>query len=185
MARGKESACQCRRHQFSLWVGKIPWEWKWQPTPVFLPGKPHGHRNLVGYSPWGCKRVRHDLATEQVNSTPVCTCTTTSLSIHLLRHLGCFNVTSIVNRAAINTEAIVVWQLLTQVWPFETPWTAACQASLYFTTSWSLLKRMSIKSVMPSHHSSSVVIFSSCLQSFPELGSFLISQIFSSGGQSI
>ena len=29
--------------------------WKWQPTPVFLPGKPHGQRNLVGYSPWGRK----------------------------------------------------------------------------------------------------------------------------------
>ena len=27
--------------------------WKWQPTPVFLPGKSHGRRNLVGYSPWG------------------------------------------------------------------------------------------------------------------------------------
>ena len=33
---------------------------KWQPTPVFLPGKSHGQRSLVGYSPWGCKRIRHD-----------------------------------------------------------------------------------------------------------------------------
>ena len=32
---------------------------------VFLPGKSHGQRNLVGYSPWGYKRVRHDLETEQ------------------------------------------------------------------------------------------------------------------------
>ena len=31
----------------------------WQPTPVFLPGKPHGQRSLVGYSPWS-HRVRHD-----------------------------------------------------------------------------------------------------------------------------
>ena len=30
---------------------------KWQPTPVFLPGKPHGWRSLVGYSPWGCKEL--------------------------------------------------------------------------------------------------------------------------------
>ena len=95
-------------------------------------------------------------------------------------HLGCFDVTSIVNRAAINTGAIVVvFQLLSQVWPFETPWTAACQASLSFTISWSLLKCMSIESVMPSHHLSSVVPFSSCLQSFPESGSFLMSQTFS------
>ena len=44
---------------------KIPWKRKWQPTPVFLPGKFHGQRNLVGYSPWACKRARHDLATKQ------------------------------------------------------------------------------------------------------------------------
>ena len=41
---GKEPACQCRRHKrprFNLWVGKIPWRRKWQPTPLFLPGKSH------------------------------------------------------------------------------------------------------------------------------------------------
>ena len=31
------------------------WRRKWQPTPVLLPGKCHGWRSLVGYSPWGCK----------------------------------------------------------------------------------------------------------------------------------
>ena len=40
------------------------WPKKWQPTPVFLPGKSHGQRSLVGYSPWGCKRVEHDLGTK-------------------------------------------------------------------------------------------------------------------------
>ena len=35
--------------------GKIPWRRKWQPTPVFLPGKSHGQRGLVGYSPWVTK----------------------------------------------------------------------------------------------------------------------------------
>jgi len=40
------------------------WRRKWQPTPVFLPGKSHGQRSVVGCSPWGCKRVEHDLATE-------------------------------------------------------------------------------------------------------------------------
>ena len=29
---------------------------QWQPTPVFLPGKSHGQRSLVGYSPWGHKQ---------------------------------------------------------------------------------------------------------------------------------
>ena len=33
------------------WVRKIPWRRGWQPTPVFLPGKSHGQRNLVCYIP--------------------------------------------------------------------------------------------------------------------------------------
>ena len=61
---GKESACQCRRHRFDSWVGKIPWRRKWLPTPVFLPGEFHGQRSLVGYSPWGHKRVRYNLGTK-------------------------------------------------------------------------------------------------------------------------
>ena len=36
------------RPRFKPWVGKIPWRRKWQPTPVFLPGKSHGQRRLVG-----------------------------------------------------------------------------------------------------------------------------------------
>ena len=42
---------------FDPLVGKIPWSRKWQPTPVFLPGKLHGQRSLVVYSPWGCKEL--------------------------------------------------------------------------------------------------------------------------------
>ena len=41
------------------------WRWKWQPTSVFLPGKSHGQRSQTGYSPWGCKRVGHELGTKQ------------------------------------------------------------------------------------------------------------------------
>ena len=37
------------------WVRKIPWKRKWKHTPVFLPGKFCGQRNLVGYSLWGLK----------------------------------------------------------------------------------------------------------------------------------
>ena len=49
------SVClQCGRPRFDPWVGKILWRRKWQPTPVFLPGKSHGW-SLVGYSPWGRK----------------------------------------------------------------------------------------------------------------------------------
>ena len=45
---GKESACQCRGLGFNSWVRKIPWRRKWQSTPVFLPGKSHGQRSLLG-----------------------------------------------------------------------------------------------------------------------------------------
>ena len=54
---GKKSACQCRKCRFDPWIRKIPWRRKWQPTPVFLPGKFHGQKNLVGYSPWGCREL--------------------------------------------------------------------------------------------------------------------------------
>ena len=39
----------------SLNIRKFPWRRKWHPTPVFLPGKSHGGRSPVGYSPWGHK----------------------------------------------------------------------------------------------------------------------------------
>ena len=53
---GKESTCQFRSHRrwdLNLWVGKIPWRMKWQPTAVFLLGHSLGQRSLLGYSPWG------------------------------------------------------------------------------------------------------------------------------------
>ena len=49
---GKEYTCQCRRHWrcgFDLWIKKISWRRKWQPTPVFLSGKSHEQRSLAGY----------------------------------------------------------------------------------------------------------------------------------------
>ena len=63
-----ESACQCRRckrHGFDPWVEKIPWSRKWQPIPVFLPGKFHEQRSMVGCSPWGHK----DLGTTGTHGT--------------------------------------------------------------------------------------------------------------------
>ena len=56
---GKASAYNAnlgtQRPGFNPWVGKISWRRKWQPTPVFLSGKAHGRRSLIGYSPWGRK----------------------------------------------------------------------------------------------------------------------------------
>ena len=43
---GKESTCQCRRHEFDPWIGKIPWRRKRQAIPAFLSAE-----SLVGYSP--------------------------------------------------------------------------------------------------------------------------------------
>ena len=63
---GKSVCLQCRRPGFDPWVGKIPWRRKWQSTPVFLPGKLHGQRILVGYHPWGCKESD---TTEQLHFT--------------------------------------------------------------------------------------------------------------------
>ena len=62
---GKESACQCRRHGFNPWVGKIPWRRKWQPPPVFLLRKSHGQKSLACYSRQGRKTVRHNSVTKQ------------------------------------------------------------------------------------------------------------------------
>ena len=75
-------------------------------------------------------------------------------------------------------------QSLSHVWLFATPWTTARQASLSITNSRNPPKPMAVESVMPTILSS-VVPFSSCPQSFPASGSFPVSQIFASGGQSI
>ena len=66
-----------------------------------------------------------------------------------------------------------------------TPWTAACQASLSFTVSQSLLRLMSLNRWCHPTISSSVIPFSSCPQSFPASGSFPMSWLFVSGGLSI
>ena len=91
---GTESACQCRRHkrlECELWVGKIPWSRKWQPTPVFLPENFHGQRSLASCSPWDHKESmglqRHNRAMEpalilhQTFSEKPCLVSVTELAI--------------------------------------------------------------------------------------------------------
>ena len=53
------------RSGFNSWVRKIPWSRKWQPTPVFLPGKFHGQRRLADYSAWDPKESK---MTEQLST---------------------------------------------------------------------------------------------------------------------
>ena len=85
-------------------------------------------------------------------------------------------------------HTIMAWvssvQSLSRVQLFATPWPAGRQASLSITNSRSLLKLMSIESMIPSNHLI-ILPFSSSLQSFPASGSFPVSQFFTSGGQSI
>ena len=88
----EESTCQCRRCRFDPKVGKILWRRKWQLTPVLLPGKFHGQRSLVGYSPWGCKRVRHSLETKQQQIHPEVGLLGLTISIsHFLRNAILFS----------------------------------------------------------------------------------------------
>ena len=79
---------------------------------------------------------------------------------------------------------LVVIQSLSRAQLFATPWTTAHQASLSFTVSQSLLRFMSPESLLISNTSSSATPFSFCLQSFPASGSFPVSWLFTSGGQS-
>ena len=80
---------------------------------------------------------------------------------------------------------IIIVRSLSHVHLFVTPWTAACQASLSFTISWSLFRVMSIELMMAYNHLILCFPFSSCPPSFPASGSFSMSQFFPSGGQSI
>ena len=76
-------------------------------------------------------------------------------------------------------------QLLSRVQLFVTPWTTACQASLSITNSRSLPKPMSIKSVMPSNHFILCHPLLLLPSIFPSIWVFSMSQLFTSGGQSI
>ena len=131
-------SCPCRRqkkHRFNPWVKKIPWRRKWPLTLVFLPGKSHGHRRLMGYSPWGQKELdmtEHIGIKHSKNILHICTHT------HTHTHIYIYTLQSV--------------QLLSRVQLFVTLWTAACQASLSITNSQSWLILMSIESLMPSNH---------------------------------
>ena len=103
------------------------------------------------------------------------------ISLSINEHLICFYISLLFSHSVMPNSA--------------TPWTAACQASLSFTISWSLLKLMSIELVMPSNHLilCHPLIFLPLI--FPRireiclfvcfLGFFLMSWLFASGGQSI
>ena len=81
----------------------------------------------------------------------------------------------------VSKNIVLVVQSLSHVWPFAAPWTAARQASLSFTISWSLLKLTSIESVMASNHLIQCCPLLLLPSVFPCLQSFPMSQFFASG----
>ena len=90
---GRESAWWCRRRRrcrFSPWVGKTPWRRRWQPTPVFSPGKFHGQRSLAGYSPQGHKEWD---TTEMLSThSPLTICDSFRWTVEGLSHIyTCFH----------------------------------------------------------------------------------------------
>ena len=93
-------------------------------------------------------------------------------------HSFILTVTPLVQVTIVLVQSLSLAQLLV------TPLTAACQVSLSFTVSQSLLKLMSMESVVPSNYLILCHPFS-CLQSFPASGSFPMSWLFTSGGQSL
>ena len=76
----------------------------------------------------------------------------TTPSIRGCQGAHCVPQTSYADVLTLSTSAVVVVESLSHVRLFVTPWTATCQASLSFTIFWSLLKLMSIETVMPSNH---------------------------------
>ena len=84
-----------------------------------------------------------------------------------------------------NSFQCFVVQPLSCVWVFVTPWTAACQTSLFFTISGSCSNSCPLSQWCHPMISSSLIPFSSYPQSFPASGSFPVSQFFTSVGQII
>ena len=103
--------------------------------------------------------------------------------ISILTNCRIFHI--IVRNIYISVWFYVLVQSISHVQLFATPWTVARQASLSFTISWSLLKLMSIESVMPSNLLSLCCPLLLLPSTFPEFRSFLMSWLFTSGGLSI
>ena len=108
------------------WVGKIPWRRKWQPTPVFLPGKSHGQRSLADYSPWGRRRARNVLETKKENSGVI---DLPLLSLLVAWSIFCFSPSvlhfklqfkmyCILNYLTTFALCCISWSLVTYFWMF-------------------------------------------------------------------
>ena len=139
--------------EFNPWVRKIPWRRKWQPIPVFLPGKSHGQRSLA--ASMRSLRIGLNSATKQQKYKTI------NLSKHMIQNMDLLPRALVKHWVTYSNKSVLSLssgrkglkfssvQLHSCIWLFVTPWTAARQASLSITNSQSLLKLMSIESVMP------------------------------------
>ena len=174
----------------------LPWRRKWHPTPLLLSGKSHGWRSLVGCSPWGHEEsdmtsLHFSLScTGEGNGNPLqYSCLENPRNGGAWWAAVCGVAQSQTQLKRLSSSKAVSVSCLASVRQFSrsvvsnsaTPWTTACQASLSFTISRSLLKLMSIELVMPS---TSRPLSSPSIKSFSASGSFLVSLPFSSRCQS-
>ena len=139
------------------------------PTPVFMPRKSHGQRSLVGYSPWGHKELdMNNLLTHT----------------HTYTHTHTHTHTTAIISATHLTQAcsvVAVVQVLSRGQLFVTPCTAAHQASLSFSISWSFLRLMPIEWMMSSNCALPSILFSFCrlLVFWPDNSVNIIAFLFS------
>ena len=177
-------------YKISRSIRKMCWRKNWLPTPVFLgflcgsAGKEStcntGDLDLIsGLGRFPREGKGYQLQYSGLENSMDCIVNRVAKSRTQLSNFH-YGLKIIISD---NNNSIAVVQSLSHVWLLATLWTAAREASLS-TNLRSLLKLMSIESVMPSNHLV-LIPFSSCLQSFPESGSFLMSQLFASDGQSI
>ena len=124
--------------QIQLLGWEDPQSRKWQPTPVFLPGKFHGQRSLAGYSSWGCK------VSDMTKQPSMHTWMIYIISPHwwmwrLFPMLHCYKQygyeQSWAQRGFLRFKSMEMHELVSDwvklfshVWFFATPWTVAYQA---------------------------------------------------------
>ena len=101
-------------------------------------------RLLSAYQGWGYLSNQMQLSSDRVSPSRDCVWMNTA-KIHFVTGMK-------ISIASTTGKDVVTVQLLNHIWFFVNPWTAACQVPLSSTISWSLLKLMSIESVMPSNH---------------------------------
>ena len=201
-----------RRPRFDPWVGKIPWWRAWQPTLVILPGESHGTEEPGRLQSTGMRRVGHNWAVKAAWTCPPSG--TLSHPSRLAQSLGLSSLIHIVNFHWPSILHTVVYMLsyyslhsshsilphpreffIFKIIQFHSV-TQSCPTlcnPMHCSTP-GLPVHDQLPELTLTHAlsqwchpaiSSSVVPFSSCLQSFPASGSFTMSQFFGSSGQSI